>query len=101
MVSHGAVRPDRDAAPDEVFATAREHAGLPVELDLHCLRRTYITHLIEFGYPERFVQQVGHAYASKTALYTWVSDEYRNRLIESALWRRLAPATKKEATLSW
>ncbi|WTX01088.1 site-specific integrase (plasmid) [Streptomycetaceae bacterium NBC_01309] len=75
---------------DEVFAAVREHAGLPGELELHCLRHTYITHLIEFGYPERFVQeQVGHAYASTTALYTWVSDEYRNRLMEASLRRRL------------
>ncbi|EWS89744.1 tyrosine-type recombinase/integrase [Streptomyces sp. SID5466] len=52
-------------------------------------RHTYITHLIEFGYPERFVQeQVGHAYASTTALYAWVSDEYRNRLLEESLRRR-------------
>ncbi len=87
---------------DEEFATVRERAGLPGELDLHCLRHTYITHLVEFGYPERFVQQqVGHAYGSTTALYTWVSDEYRNRLIESALRRRLEPGTKKEVALSW
>ncbi|MFF6787466.1 hypothetical protein ACFY9C_00100 [Streptomyces filamentosus] len=46
-------------------------------------------------------QQVGHAYGSTTALYTWVSDEYRNRLIESVLRRRLAPTTKKEARPSW
>ncbi|MET9694483.1 site-specific integrase [Streptomyces sp. NPDC006514] len=75
---------------DEVFATIRNHAELPAELDLHCLRHTYITHLVEFGYPERFVQeQVGHAYAATTALYTWVSDEFRLRLIEDALRRRL------------
>ena len=31
----------------------------------------YVTHLVEFGYPERFVQdQAGHAYASTTAIYT-------------------------------
>ncbi|MFF4448750.1 tyrosine-type recombinase/integrase [Streptomyces sp. NPDC001502] len=78
---------------DEIFSNIREHAGLPAELDLHCLRHTYITHLIEFGYPERFVQeQVGHSYAATTALYTWVSDEYRNRLIEAALHKRLEPA---------
>ena len=36
-------------------------AGLPAELDLHCLRHSYITHLVEFDYPERFVsEQVGH-----------------------------------------
>ena len=32
--------------------------------------RSYITHLIEFGYPERFAQdQAGHSYASTTAIY--------------------------------
>jgi site-specific recombinase XerD len=57
----------------------------------------YITHLIEFGYPERFVQeQVGHAYASTTALYTWVSDEYRNRLMEASLRRRMERAGARE-----
>ena len=30
-----------------------------------------MTHLVEFDYPERFVQdQVGHVYASTTAIYT-------------------------------
>ncbi|GAB2711462.1 hypothetical protein GCM10010442_34440 [Kitasatospora kifunensis] len=49
-------------------------------------RHTYVTHLVEFDYPERFVQeQVGHRYASTTALYTGVSDEYRNRLLRRAL----------------
>ncbi|MFF4854724.1 tyrosine-type recombinase/integrase [Streptomyces rubiginosohelvolus] len=81
---------------DEVFTIVREHAALPPELDLHCLRHTYITHLIEFGYPEQFVQeQVGHAYASTTALYTWVSDEYRNRLLEESLRRRTERAGGK------
>jgi site-specific recombinase XerD len=51
--------------------------------------RTYITHLVEFGYPEKFVQdQVGHSYASTTAIYTHVSDEYRTRLIRNALTKR-------------
>lgn len=71
---------------DEAFVAARRAAGLPGELDLHCLRHTYITHLVEFDYPQRFVQeQVGHAYASTTALYTGVSDEYRTRLLRQAL----------------
>ncbi|MFZ4142739.1 tyrosine-type recombinase/integrase [Streptomyces griseoincarnatus] len=56
---------------DDVFSSIREAAGLDDTLDLHCLRHSYITHLIEFGYPERFVQdQVGHRYASTTAIYT-------------------------------
>ena len=44
---------------------------------------------VEFGYPERFVQeQVGHAWAATTALYTGVSDEYRNGLLRQALSKR-------------
>jgi site-specific recombinase XerD len=56
---------------NEAFEQARDAAGLPSELDLHSLRHSYVTHLVEFGYPERFVsEQVGHAYASTTAIYT-------------------------------
>lgn len=67
---------------NEAFVNARVAADLPAELDLHCLRHSYITHLTEFGYPEKFIQdQAGHAYASTTAIYTGVSDEYRNRLL--------------------
>ncbi|MBK3629140.1 site-specific integrase [Streptomyces sp. MBT49] len=74
---------------DEVFSIIRQEAELPEELELHSLRHSYITHLIEFGYPERFVQdQVGHRYGSTTALYTWVSDEFRNRLLEQSLQRQ-------------
>ena len=32
-------------------------------------------------------EQVGHSYASTTALYTSVSDEFRNRLLDQALAR--------------
>ncbi len=68
------------------FAVYRQGAGLPEELDLHCLRHSYITHLIEAGYPERFVtEQVGHAYAATTAIYTGVSDDYKNRVLAKAL----------------
>ncbi len=74
---------------DEAFESARQTTGLPEELDLHALRHSYVTHLIEFDYPERFVQdQVGHAYASTTAIYTGVSDDYRNRLLRRVLRER-------------
>ncbi|WP_280452060.1 tyrosine-type recombinase/integrase [Nocardia cyriacigeorgica] len=70
---------------NEAFEQARIDAGLPKELDLHSLRHSYVTHLIEFDYPERFVsEQVGHAYAATTAIYTGVSDDYRNRLLTKA-----------------
>lgn len=68
------------------FEQARAAAGLPPELDLHALRHSYVTHLVEFDYPEKFVSlQVGHDHASTTAIYTGVSDEYRNRLVQRAL----------------
>lgn len=52
-------------------------------------RRAYITHLVEFDYPERFVsEQAGHRYASTTAIYTGVSDDYRNRLVRRSLQAR-------------
>ena len=51
-------------------------------------RHSYVTHLVEFDYPEKFVStQVGHTYAATTAIYTGVSDEYRNRLLQRALGR--------------
>jgi len=73
---------------DARFAQVRDEAGLPKELHLHCLRHSYITHLIEFGYDERFVQeQVGHAYASTTAIYAGVSGDYKNHVLAKALAR--------------
>ena len=73
---------------NDAFTAARDRAGLPAELDLHALRHSYVTHLLEFGYPELFVQQqVGHSHASTTGLYTSVSDEFRNRLVERSLER--------------
>ena len=85
-------------AVDDAFTVASRAAGLDPVLDLHCLRHSYITHLIEFGYPERFAQdQAGHSYASTTAIYTGVSDEFRNRLLVAALRGRHAGAWKDES----
>jgi Phage integrase family len=83
---------DRAAGPhsggprDHMFIRLRQEAGLAEELDLHALRHSYVTHLLEFGYPPLMVQQqAGHAWGSTTALYTSVSDEFRNRLLEQSL----------------
>ncbi|WP_460802037.1 tyrosine-type recombinase/integrase [Microbacterium sp. GXF6406] len=76
-------------AANEAFCTARDMADLDPALDLHSLRHSYVTHLIEFDYPERFVQeQVGHSFSSTTAIYVGVSNEYRNRLLSQALHTR-------------
>lgn len=73
---------------DHRFADLRDGAGLPTDLSLHSLRHTYVTNLIEWGYSERFVQdQVGHLYASTTAIYTSVGNDYKNRVIAQALSR--------------
>lgn len=76
---------------DKRFAVIRQRAGLPKDLTLHCLRHSYVTHLIEFGYPERFVtEQVGHSYASTTAIYTSVSNDFKTKTLQAAL-RRVYP----------
>jgi integrase/recombinase XerC len=71
---------------DNRFGEIRDEAGLPPELHLHCLRHSYVTHLIELGYDERFVQeQVGHSYASTTAIYAGVSGDYKSNVLARAL----------------
>jgi len=68
------------------FAELRDEIGLAPELTLHSLRRSYVTHLIEFGYAVKFVQdQVGHERASTTAIYTDVGDDYRRSMVKAAL----------------
>lgn len=73
---------------DRRFTTLRRKAGLDPALTLHCLRHSYVTHLIEYGYADRFVQeQVGHQHSSTTAIYTSVSGDYKNRILADALGR--------------
>jgi transposase len=56
---------------DDRFAAWRAAAALPGELSVHCLRHSYVSHLIEDGADPLFVQhQVGHSWASTTAVYT-------------------------------
>jgi site-specific recombinase XerD len=75
------------------FADYRREAGLPPELHPHCLRHSYVTHLIEDGFDPFFVQhQVGHAWGSTTALYTGVSSDFKNTMLR----RALGPALGKD-----
>lgn len=68
------------------FAAYRDALGLDTSLDLHSLRRSYVTHLIEGGWDARFVQeQVGHEHASTTAIYTCVSSDFRTRTLRRTL----------------
>ena len=71
---------------DDRFAEWRDQLALDPVLHPHCLRHSYVTHLIEDGFDPLFVQQqVGHRWGSTTALYTGVSGDYRNRMLRHAL----------------
>jgi integrase len=68
------------------FTESRDALGLAAGLDFHSLRRSYVTHLLEDGWDPLFVQhQVGHEYASTTALYSCVSSDFRTRTLRRAL----------------
>jgi integrase/recombinase XerC len=71
---------------DDRFAKWRAAAGLPTDLSVHCLRHSYISHLIEDGADPLFVQhQAGHSWASTTAVYTHVGSDAKNRMLRAAL----------------
>lgn len=71
---------------DECFGAYRQAAGLPSELSLHCLRHSYISHLIEDGVDPLFVQhQAGHSWASTTAIYTTVGQDHKDHMLRAAL----------------
>ncbi|WP_236787994.1 tyrosine-type recombinase/integrase [Amycolatopsis sp. GM8] len=68
------------------FAEYRDELGLPSDLTPHCLRHSYITHLIEDGVDAKFVQeQAGHRFASTTAIYTAVDGDFMNKMMRKAL----------------
>lgn len=68
------------------FAAYRDAVGLPEELHPHCLRHSYITHLIEDGADPHFVQQqVGHQWGSTTAIYTHTGSAFMNNALKSLL----------------
>lgn len=73
-----------------VLPAGEENAGLPEELTLHTLRHSYVTHLIEAGYDPLFIQQqVGHSYSSTTALYTSVSADFKQKIVQKMIAQRL------------
>lgn len=85
-----------DANLGKSFVALRREAELPEELGPHCLRHSYVTHLVEDGWDPLFVQhQVGHAWASTTAIYTGVSSDFKNRALRAALDARLGPVKEE------
>lgn len=81
----------------ERFASVRDEAGLDSALTLHCLRHSYITHGTELGYAPTFMQeQAGHWSASTTAIYTSVSDDFKNHMVAEGIDRHLRRALEKD-----
>lgn len=83
------------------FNEVKRAAGLDEALDFHSLRRSYVTHMVELGYDAFFIQQqVGHAHASTTSIYTGLSPDYRSRVVSDALERTIQAALNRKNTES-
>lgn len=77
---------------EERFAAYRDALGMDEDLTPHCLRHSHVTHQIEDGADPKFVQeQVGHAWASTTGIYTGVSGDFMNTMLRRHLDRGLSP----------
>jgi site-specific recombinase XerD len=71
---------------EQRFADYRAALNLDENIVPHCLRHSHVTHQIEDGVDPKFVQeQVGHRYASTTAIYTGVSGDFMNTMMNQAL----------------
>jgi len=67
------------------FGAWRARAKLDEHLCLHCLRHTYVSRMIEDGYPPEFVSdQVGHEDLDVIRLYLHLSDEYKRYTLRTA-----------------
>lgn len=89
----GRVRPREIQAR---FATYRDALKFPEEHVPHSLRHSYVTHLIEDGADPVFVQhQVGHRFASTTALYTAVHGDFMNTMLRKVLDKTLGSVINK------
>lgn len=63
------------------FNSARDRAGLPSEVKLHCLRHSFATHLLANGVELRVVQMLlGHASIRSTERYTHLTQSMRTDL---------------------
>ncbi|MGO4859734.1 tyrosine-type recombinase/integrase [Arthrobacter sp. 2MCAF14] len=84
------------------FCDYIDELGYPPGLDIHSLRRSYVTHLFEHcGFDHTLVErQVGHEHASTTSLYTSVSSDYQanelNRVLEDMIEKAVRPKEERE-----
>jgi site-specific recombinase XerD len=65
-----------------VLKKAVEQAGIQKNINLHMLRHSYATHLMEAGTNLRFIQALlGHKSAKTTQIYTHVSSEALSKVV--------------------
>lgn len=84
-------------AIDARFAEYRDALGMEEALTPHCLRHSHISHQLEDGADQLFIQQqVGHVWASTLATYTKVGSDY----MQDALGRALRPAWPENGELA-
>ncbi|HEY1681076.1 MAG TPA: tyrosine-type recombinase/integrase [Candidatus Tumulicola sp.] len=80
-------------ALDDIWAKIRDELGIGPEFKIHCFRHSYMTHLIEAGYPAKFIQlQVGHTHLGSMATYTSsLGDPFLNAVMRHAHAQMLKP----------
>lgn len=80
------------------FAYYRDDLGMDDVLSPHALRHSYATHLAEEGVDPTFIkEQLGHAYQSTTAIYTHVSNDFKNKMMLDAVRRVISGFEAEEA----
>ncbi|HEV8279828.1 MAG TPA: tyrosine-type recombinase/integrase [Streptosporangiaceae bacterium] len=83
---------------EDRFAACRDHLGMDPDLTPHCLRHSFVTHLVEDGADPEFVKElVGHRFISTTGIYTGVSGDYMNTMMRKHVDRVLQLEKEKES----
>ncbi len=84
---------------DDRWKGIRRELGLDGNIKLHCFRHSYMTHLLEAGYPAKFVQmQAGHIHMGSMATYTnKIGDEFCNAVLRNAHAAAFTPRTPADA----